>query len=65
MARPKSNRKITRVSITLDDRDYKALRALADQNDVSTAWMVRRAVADFLEQPKKDVRPAAVVAASR
>lgn len=48
MARPKTARKITRLSVSLDDRDYKALRALAKKYDVSTAWLMRRAVSDYL-----------------
>ena len=49
MGRPKTDRKVTRISISLDDRDYQALREIAEINDVSAAWLVRRAVADFLK----------------
>jgi len=48
MPRPKTNRKITRLSVSLDDRDYKAVRELAKAYDVSTAWVMRRAVAAYL-----------------
>jgi len=48
VGRPKTDRKITRISVSLDDRDYQALRKIAETNDVSAAWLVRRAVADFL-----------------
>lgn len=49
MGRPKTDRKIMRMSVSLDDRDYQALRQIAETNDVSTAWLVRRAVSDFLQ----------------
>lgn len=53
MGRPKSDRKITRISVSLDDRDYKDLRQIAASNDVSTAWLVRRAVSEFLKSRAK------------
>ena len=49
VGRPKTNRKITRISVSLDDRDYRALRKIAVANDVSAAWLVRRAIANLLE----------------
>ena len=48
MPRPKTARKIARLSVSLDDRDYQALRKLAKAHDVSTAWLMRRAVSDYL-----------------
>lgn len=48
MPRPKLNKSVARLSISLDQADYEALRRLADRNDVSTAWLVRRAVSEFL-----------------
>lgn len=60
MGRPKSDRKTRRISISLDDRDYQALREIAETNDVSAAWLVRRAVADFLnaEAVGQEILPA-------
>ena len=49
MGRPKSSKQIARVSVSFDSADYQALRNLAKLNDVSTAWLVRRAVAAFLK----------------
>ena len=48
MARPKSDRQVARVSVSFDADDYRALRDLAHQNDVSAAWIIRRAVTHFL-----------------
>lgn len=50
MGRPRTDRKITRISVSLDDQDYQVLREIADRNDVSAAWIVRRAVSDFLDR---------------
>lgn len=50
MGRPRSDRQISRVSVSFDADDYQALRDLADENDVSAAWIVRRAVAAFLKE---------------
>ncbi|OKL43294.1 ribbon-helix-helix protein, CopG family [Pseudovibrio exalbescens] len=49
MARPKTSKRIVRISISIDDRHYQELRRIADNEEVSLAWLVRRAVADFLE----------------
>jgi predicted transcriptional regulator len=40
----------TRVTITLDEADHKQVAALASEYRVSIAWVVRYAVADFLER---------------
>lgn len=38
------------MSVSLDERDYAQLRALARQHDVSVAWMVRQAVHTLIRQ---------------
>lgn len=48
MARPKSNRRTVRLSVTLDEDDYKVVRDMAETMDLSTAWMVRRAATEFI-----------------
>lgn len=65
MGRPKTDRKVTRMSVSLDDRDYQALREIAETNDVSTAWLVRRAVSDFLKTNEIGQGIAPAKAASR
>lgn len=58
MARPKSNKRSVRLSVTLDERDHKAVKEMADSLDLSTAWIVRRAVSEFVERHnKKDTAP--------
>lgn len=44
----------TRVTVSVDDRDYEQLVALADEHRVSLAWLVRYAVKDFLERYRQD-----------
>ena len=50
MARPKSNRRSVRLSVTLDEDDHKVVREMAEAMDLSTAWVVRRAVSEFIER---------------
>ncbi len=54
MPRPKTARKIARLSVSLDDRDYQALRELAKAHDVSTAWLMRRAVSEYLAAARSE-----------
>ena len=44
----------TRVTVSVDERDYEHLVALANEHRVSLAWLVRYAVADFLERYRQD-----------
>lgn len=44
----------TRVTVSVDERDYEQLVALADEHRVSLAWLVRYAVSDFLERYRQD-----------
>lgn len=48
MARPCGNRKTARLSISLDARDYAVLIEIARKEDVSVAWVVRRAVSEIV-----------------
>jgi len=64
MARPKSNRQVARVSVSFDANDYQELRALADQNDVSAAWIVRRAVTRLLDEQRANRSASAVLTRS-
>lgn len=48
MARPKSDRRGVRLSVTLDEEDHKAVREMAEAMDISMAWVVRRAVSEFI-----------------
>jgi len=54
MPRPKGNRKEARLSVSLDDREYVELCALARRNDVSVAWMVRQAIHALIQQEQEN-----------
>lgn len=53
-ARRDKSKLATRVTVSVDERDYQQLVALADEHRVSLAWLVRYAVADFLERYRQD-----------
>lgn len=55
MPRPRGNRKEARLSVSFDERDYADLCAIARRNDVSVAWMVRRAVHALIQHEREAV----------
>jgi hypothetical protein len=57
MARPRTNRKTTRLTVSLDDQAHATLAALAVRQDVSLAWMVRRAINEFIERNGRLTQP--------
>ncbi|MFN3670422.1 MAG: ribbon-helix-helix protein, CopG family [Bosea sp. (in: a-proteobacteria)] len=48
MGRPKTEKQPARLTVTLDEQDYSAVCTLAAKNDVSAAWVIRRAVQQYL-----------------
>lgn len=57
MPRPKIARRSSRVSITLDETDYAEVCAVARENDTSAAWVVRRAISDWLDRRRQRPEP--------
>ena len=53
MARPKGKKVAARLSVGLSKPQHAALTALAERNDATVAWLVRRAVAEFLERHRQ------------
>ncbi len=45
-------RKSTRLTVSLEEQDYKALADLAVARDVSLSWLIRQAVRQFIERAK-------------
>lgn len=41
---------MTRITISIDPDEYRAIEYLAQQDERSAAWVIRKAVRDFLEQ---------------
>lgn len=57
MARPRGNRRSARITVSLDEKVQATLSVLARRQDVSVAWLVRRAVSDFIDQHGQLVQP--------
>lgn len=54
MARPRGIRKTARLSVSLEARDYAVLAEIARKEDVSVAWVVRRAVSEFIRSHQEE-----------
>lgn len=48
MARPRGNRFPVRLSVSIDAADHAAISKLAADMSLSAAWLVRKAVAEFV-----------------
>lgn len=48
MPRTKSKKQSVRLSVTLDESEYAELTRLGEELDLSAAWMIRRAVSEFV-----------------
>lgn len=52
-----------RVTVSVTPRDYDTLNTLAEKDDVSVSWVVRRAIHEYLrrhQQPARAVRQPAL-----
>lgn len=43
-------KKAQRITVSLSEPDHNTLLGLSEQYDVSLSWLVRQAVADFIEK---------------
>ena len=50
MSRPKGKRLPVRLSVSMDAAVHAKLSRLADRQDVSLAWMIRKALAELIER---------------
>ena len=50
MPRPKGKRLPVRLSVSMDAAVHAKLSRLADRQDVSLAWMIRKALAELIER---------------
>lgn len=64
MARPKTDKQGSRLTVTLDADDYAEVCSRALANDVSAAWIIRRAVQEYLGK-SQDIRVDARTSSSR
>jgi hypothetical protein len=58
MPRPKGKKVAARLSVGLSEPQHAALTALAEQNEATVAWLIRRAVAEFLQRHGSKTAPA-------
>jgi len=49
MARPRGRQKTIRLTVNLDEQVYGSLIAIAEKQDAPMAWVLRRAVMNFIE----------------
>jgi len=57
LLRPRGKKVAARLSVGLSEPQHAALTALAVENEATVAWLVRRAVAEFLERHGSRARP--------
>jgi len=48
MPRPKGKKRSVRLSVSLDEADHAELQRIAIENDLSVAWVIRKAVTEFI-----------------
>ena len=46
--------KTSRVTVSFKESDHELLNRIAEANDVSLSWVVRQAVAEYLDRNKVD-----------
>jgi predicted transcriptional regulator len=52
----RQSEKSARFTVSLNQSDHEKLQQLADQNDVSIAWLVRKSIERMLESnPQRDL----------
>lgn len=52
-----SKKRLVRATFSLDKADYAVLGELADRMDVSSSWLVRQALRDFLDKYAEQGQP--------
>jgi len=57
MANRKKDKPFIRVTISVDPDDYRAIEALAQQEDRSAAYLIRQSMRDFLQQKQEAAAP--------
>ncbi|MBP1151805.1 ribbon-helix-helix domain-containing protein [Methylocaldum sp. RMAD-M] len=50
MANRKKEKTLTRITISVDPDDYASMELLAENSRVSTSWLIRQAMREFLER---------------
>ena len=56
MSRPKGRKPSVRLSVSVNATDHAELARFAEARDLSLAWVVRRAISDFVERHRNDMQ---------
>ena len=56
MSRPRGKKPSVRLSVSVNATDHAELARFAQARDVSVAWVVRRAISDFVERYRNDLQ---------
>jgi predicted transcriptional regulator len=52
-------RKVTRLTVSLEEQDYRTLNEMALARDASVSWVIRQAIRQFIDaSPKSTDQPA-------
>lgn len=57
MARSKPKKQSVRLSVSLAEDEYAELTRLGKELDLSAAWMIRRAVSEFVARNREGIEP--------
>ena len=57
MGRPRQYKQTSRLSVSFEKTDYDRVTALAVAHDVSTAWIIRKAVRNLLDDHSHSAVP--------
>ena len=49
MGRPRQDKQTARLSVSFEKAEYDRVTAIAEANNVSTAWIIRKAVSSYLD----------------
>ena len=59
-------RKATRLTVSLEEQDYRTLNEIALARDASVSWVIRQAIRQFIEgTPRPTDQPPSVMQASK
>ena len=50
-------RKATRLTVSLEEQDYRTLTEIALAQDASVSWVIRQAIRQFIEAANKPIIP--------
>jgi predicted transcriptional regulator len=56
MTKLKDPKKMTRITISIDPEEYQAVEQMAEKDERSAAWVIRKAIREFLERNNQQVQ---------